>query len=117
LKIDNVNAIAFPENVLLHFRIPASGLVTEVNSGLQQFFHGNFYCQVSSFKDCCLRSRAKMLSRKNSLFAGSLPAVISAGRLRATAGARSWVPSNPCPANLKTTREFPQSKTAESGIA
>src|ERR1700730_16425413 len=103
LKIDNVNAVAFPENILLHFRIPASCLVTEVNSGLQQLFHGNFYCQVSSFKDCCLRSRAKMLSRKNSLFAGSLPAVISASRLRETAGARSWAYTS-CPAKLNTTR-------------
>src|SRR6202035_1673102 len=81
LQIDNVNAVAFPEDVLLHFRIPASCLVTEVNSGLQQLFHSNFYCQVSSFKDCCLRSRAKTLSRKNSLFAGSLPAVISVASL------------------------------------
>jgi len=48
LKIDNVNAVAFAENVLLHFRVPAPRLVTEVNSGLQQLFHRNFYCQVSS---------------------------------------------------------------------
>src|SRR6202051_1996340 len=67
LKIDNVNAVSFPENVLLHFRIPASRLVTEMNSGLQQLFHSNFYCQVSSFKDCCLRSRAKS-SRERTAF-------------------------------------------------
>jgi hypothetical protein len=35
LKIDNVDAVAFAENVLLHFRVPATRLVTEVNSGLQ----------------------------------------------------------------------------------
>jgi hypothetical protein len=31
---------------------------------------------------------SETLSRKNSLFAGSMPAVISAGRLRETAGGR-----------------------------
>jgi hypothetical protein len=29
--------------------------VTEVNSGFQKFFHCNFYCQVASSLDCCLR--------------------------------------------------------------
>ncbi len=48
LQVDNVDAVAFTENVLLHLRVPASRLVTEVNSGLQQLFHRNFYCQVTS---------------------------------------------------------------------
>ncbi len=48
LKINNVDAVAFSENIFLHLRIPSPRLVTEVNSGLQQFFHRNFYCQVSS---------------------------------------------------------------------
>jgi len=47
-KIDNVDAVAFSENVLLHLRVPAPRLVTEMDSGLQQLFHRNFYCQVSS---------------------------------------------------------------------
>jgi hypothetical protein len=29
--------------------------VAKVNSGLQQLFHGDFYCQVSSSKDSCFR--------------------------------------------------------------
>ena len=36
LQIDDVNAVAFAENIFLHFRIPAARLVAEVNSGLQQ---------------------------------------------------------------------------------
>ena len=48
LKIDNVNAVAFAENVFLHLRIPAPRLVAEVNSGLQKLFHRNFDSQSSS---------------------------------------------------------------------
>ena len=48
LKVNDVDAVAFPENIFLHFRVPAACLVTEVDSGLQQFFHRNFYCQVPS---------------------------------------------------------------------
>jgi hypothetical protein len=39
LEIDNVDAVPGAENVRLHLRIPAAGLVTEVHSGLQQLFH------------------------------------------------------------------------------
>jgi hypothetical protein len=48
LQINNVNPVAFSENIFLHLRIPATRLVAEVNSSLQQLFHRNFYCQVSS---------------------------------------------------------------------
>jgi hypothetical protein len=57
LQVDNVDAVAFPENVFLHFRVPASRLVTEVNAGLQQFFHRNFYRQVSSLLNGCFPLR------------------------------------------------------------
>jgi len=79
LKIDNVNAVAFPENILLHFRVPAARLVAKVNSGLQQLLHRNFNCQVSSFKDSCLRQRIEVTREtlESSLLAGSLPAMIS----------------------------------------
>ena len=39
LQIDDVNAVAFSENVFFHFRIPALGLVPEVNASFEQFFH------------------------------------------------------------------------------
>src|SRR5207249_4658332 len=35
-QVDDVDAVAFAEDVLLHLRIPALRLVTEVHSGLQQ---------------------------------------------------------------------------------
>ncbi len=35
LQIDNVNAIALPEDIFLHFRVPTARLVAEVNAGLQ----------------------------------------------------------------------------------
>src|SRR4029079_7920494 len=39
LKIDDVNAVALTEDVLLHLRVPALGLMAEVHSGLEQFLH------------------------------------------------------------------------------
>ena len=41
LQVDDVDAVAGAEDVRLHLRIPARGLVAEVNAGLQQFFHGD----------------------------------------------------------------------------
>jgi len=35
LKIDDVDAVPFPIDVLLHLGIPTFGLVAEVNAGLQ----------------------------------------------------------------------------------
>src|SRR5262249_54183984 len=43
------------KDVFLHLGIPAPRLVTEMNSGLQQFLHGDFYRHCSSFLDSCLR--------------------------------------------------------------
>ena len=41
LQIDHVDAATLAENEPAHLRIPASGLMTEVNSGLQQFSHAD----------------------------------------------------------------------------
>jgi len=83
LKINNVNAVAFPENIFLHFGVPAARLVAKVHSSLQQLLHGNFYCQVTSSKDSCLRQRIEVTrdTLQSSLLAGILPAVISITRL------------------------------------
>jgi len=48
LQIDDVDAVALTEDVLLHLRVPALGLVAEVHPGLQQFLHGKSG-HVSSF--------------------------------------------------------------------
>src|SRR5262245_36462825 len=48
LEIDDVDAVALSEDVLLHLRVPALGLVAEMHSGLQQFLHCQG-CHVSSF--------------------------------------------------------------------
>jgi hypothetical protein len=42
LQVDYVDAVAFAEDVFLHLRIPALGLVPEVNTGFEQFLHR--YC-------------------------------------------------------------------------
>jgi len=48
LQVNDMNAVALPENVFLHFGVPAARLVAEMNAGLQQLLHGNFYCHYSS---------------------------------------------------------------------
>ena len=45
LQVNNVDSIAFAENVFLHLRIPAARLVAEVNSSLQKLLHRNFDSQ------------------------------------------------------------------------
>src|SRR5208282_2330042 len=42
LKIDNVNAVAGAKDVLLHLRVPAAGLMAEMNAGLQKLLHADF---------------------------------------------------------------------------
>src|SRR5262249_15195039 len=39
LKVDDVNAVTLAEDVLLHLRVPALGLMAEVHSGLEQLLH------------------------------------------------------------------------------
>src|SRR6185312_9054686 len=43
LQVNDVDAVALAEDVLLHLRVPTPGLVPEVDSGLQQFLHRDFY--------------------------------------------------------------------------
>ena len=42
LKVDDVDSVAFAEDVFFHLRIPALGLVPEVNACFEQFLHR--YC-------------------------------------------------------------------------
>ena len=39
LQVDNVDSVTFCEDVLSHLRIPATSLVTEVNTSLKKLFH------------------------------------------------------------------------------
>ena len=41
LEVDDVDPSALAEDEALHLRVPAAGLVTEVDSGLQQLLHGD----------------------------------------------------------------------------
>ena len=38
-QVDDVDAVPFAEDVFLHLRVPALGLVAEVNARLQQILH------------------------------------------------------------------------------
>src|SRR5262245_35302620 len=46
LQIDNVNAIPSAKYIRLHLRVPTAGLMSEMDSCLQQLLHRNFahYC-------------------------------------------------------------------------
>src|SRR5262249_13402164 len=46
LEIDDVDPIALSENEPLHLRVPAPGLVAEVNAALQQLPHGDDRCHT-----------------------------------------------------------------------
>src|SRR6185436_3970615 len=41
LQVDDVDAVPLPEDVLRHLRVPALGLVAEVDPGLEEFLHGD----------------------------------------------------------------------------
>ena len=41
LQVDDVDAAALGEDEALHLRVPAAGLVAEVNSSLQKLLHGD----------------------------------------------------------------------------
>ena len=41
LQVDDVDAVALAEDEALHLRVPAPGLVPEVDTGLQQLLHGD----------------------------------------------------------------------------
>ena len=51
LQVDDVNSVALAEDVFLHLRIPALGLMPEVNTRFEQLLHGDGR-QCSSFLDC-----------------------------------------------------------------
>ena len=40
LQVDDVDAIALGEDETLHLRVPTTGLVTEVDTCIEQFSHG-----------------------------------------------------------------------------
>src|SRR5580692_4503057 len=64
LQVNDVNSISFAEDIFLHLRVPAAGLMAEMNSSLQQFFHRYFNCQSSSSGDRCLRAQDHFGRRK-----------------------------------------------------
>src|SRR5205085_8226523 len=48
LEVNDVDAVALAEDVLLHLRVPAPDLVAEVDAGLQELFHRDGDCQTKS---------------------------------------------------------------------
>ena len=54
LQVDDVNPVALAEDVFLHLRIPALGLMPEVNASFEQLFHRDV-CHATSSLVCILR--------------------------------------------------------------
>lgn len=48
-EVDDVDAVALGEDVLLHLRVPAAGLVAELETGLQHFAHRNLSHGITTF--------------------------------------------------------------------
>ena len=59
LQIDDVDAVALAEDEPLHLRVPAPGLVTEVDTGLQQLLHGDDGHGRASLKVAIFRPRER----------------------------------------------------------
>src|SRR5207245_5592522 len=47
LQVNDIDPVALAEDVLLHLRIPALGLMTEVHASFQKLFHRNRDRQVN----------------------------------------------------------------------
>src|ERR1019366_4813706 len=54
LQVDNVNPVALAKDVFLHLRVPALGLMPEVNTCFEQLLHGDV-SQTTSYLDCIPR--------------------------------------------------------------
>ena len=63
LQIDDVDPIALAEDVLLHLRIPALGLMTEVHASFQKLFHRNRDRQVNPPLRCDFKNKTKRQER------------------------------------------------------
>jgi hypothetical protein len=47
LEVDDVDAVSGPEDEGAHLGVPTTGLVTEVDTGLEQLFHGHVRHRIS----------------------------------------------------------------------
>ena len=52
LKVDDIDPVALHVDILGHLGVPATGLVAEVNTGLQELFH-RYDCHVSYLQKNC----------------------------------------------------------------
>ena len=64
LKVNDVDAVALTVDVLGHLGVPAAGLVTEVDTGLEQLLHGYDCHLVFSFFIFVISSGGLILSAK-----------------------------------------------------
>jgi hypothetical protein len=96
LQIDDVDAVALPEDVLLHLRIPAPRLVSEMDPRFQQFLHADGG-HTRSLVAGCLRPRHRAVEpgRARHLDAARRACVISRSQGSAQAGPRPEAPVLP----------------------
>ena len=66
LQVDDVDAVALGEDEPLHLRVPATGLVPEVDAAVEQLLHGD-----DSHGRCSLSVRARPAGPRSSVVAGA----------------------------------------------
>jgi hypothetical protein len=89
LQVDDVNAVAFPKDVLFHLRVPALGLVAKVDTRLKQLLHGDV-SQNTSLLNCILRGHPA----RSGFIPCSAP-VVAGGKILVPVINRSTPPSGP----------------------
>ena len=92
LQIDDVDSVTFAEDVFFHLRIPALGLVPEVNAGFEQFLQNSRQTDPSGFVNVLppgFAARPTRLDgcRTQCMSRSRLAAVITLGELEALARA------------------------------
>ena len=69
-QVDDVDPVALREDVRAHLRVPAPGLVSEVDSSLQHLAHGDFGHGASLFFGWFLRPPSASIRAQSALTAG-----------------------------------------------
>ena len=93
LEVDDVDAVALTEDEALHLRVPAPGLVSEVDAGLQQLLHGDDGCR-------CLSHGLPFWSRRHGRAARRGPCRTASSVVPPPAGARSALRRTGRPRNV-----------------
>ena len=106
LEIDDVDRVTIGEDVTLHLRVPAAGLMPEVDTSFKQLAHGND-CHGRPFSGARVRA-VWFVHRAVARCPGAPPA---------TSLTRPWRPSAPPKRSEKGTRSQPAHASCPSSLS